>query len=197
MTTTLAKEANAFPIVTRERLQRIAVVDDVVTVAGRKEIVRIAEEMMERQWKCFIDRGVTDHLDTARISFFHSVLHLGAEHSESHNSGLSLGHRIRELEKFERANKDAKKSSVPPEIANQVISYLQTRSEALASRAQFSRVQKWLKTHDEDVKHLEEEAEEYMQVMKQTCDEIDQLGDILPTEVSPTDWLAQYDFFTR
>ena len=77
--TQLAREADSFPVITRERLEAITIDDDDgVTLDGRNELLDIAMELIERKWAVQIKHGVVDVLDASLVAFLHSTLQLGA-----------------------------------------------------------------------------------------------------------------------
>jgi hypothetical protein len=191
-TTRLAKESNAFPSISKEQLQRITISEDSVSLDGRKELLSIAEAMLERKWECLINNNITDIFDASMLAFFHSVLHLGVQINDRSHVGTApkLHVRIRELEKFERTNKDSRKGQIPNELATRVIQFILTKERAMRNRSRLAVVDKWLEKHDEKVDHLisaaNEVKEEFSAGAGISCD----------FDLIPADWFALYDLLT-
>lgn len=188
--TRLAKESNAFPSVSKEQLQRITISEDSITLDGRKELVFIAETMIERKWECLIKNNTIDNLNSSMLAFFHSVLRLGAQINDRSRVGKAskLHVRIRELEKFEKTNKDSRKGQIPNELTTRVLHFIQTKHRSLRLQTSLAIVDNWLQKHDPAVDHLIQSANDYRKGVA-TALETD-------VELVPADWFGLYDLMT-
>jgi hypothetical protein len=191
-TTRLAKESNAFPNISKEQLQRITISEDSVSLDGRKELVSIAEAMIERKWECLIKNNITDVFNASMLAFLHSVLHLGVQINDRSNVGTApkLHVRIRELEKFERTNKDSRKGQIPNELATRVIHFILTQEQAMKNRSRLAVVDKWLEKHDEKVDHLIPAANEIRKKFSAGA------GISCDFDLIPSDWFALFELIT-
>jgi hypothetical protein len=198
LVTRLANESNALPTVSKQRLDRIQVYSDSLTMDGRQELLDIAFEMAERKWHSLTQHGVYDALNTSMIAFLHSALRLGVRTGESSAAGANvpLHARIRELERLQRSNKDSTKAQVPPELAARTISFLLTRSGALATQAKLARVEKWLESHEPSADHLVPLAISRRDQLRTECAAIEAAGGILKASPAPQRWIELYDILT-
>jgi hypothetical protein len=221
--TILAKESKAFPSVPMDFLKslQISPLEGNLTVQSRKEIMKIAMDMIER--KCFvqISYGTVDKYESAMLAFFHSALLLGSKNITKSKPGvICLGEKILQMEKLSRANKEhtQKSSLVPVELASFVINFLQMRIDALNKQAALSRVNKWLEKSSNTTIHkneedlslaakeekemnnsiLSEKALLYQKKLQHECVKIQENnGFLLSSEVNSTQWLALLDVFTN
>jgi hypothetical protein len=192
-TTRLAKESNAFPSISKEQLKRITISKDSVSLDGRKELISIAEAMLERKWECLINNNITDVFNASMLAFFHSVLHLGVQINDRSHVGMApkLHVRIRELEKFERTNKDSRKGQIPNELATRVINFILTKDWAMRNRSRLAVVDKWLEKHDEKVVHLIPDANEFRKIFFSAG-----AGIYCDFDLIPANWFALFDLIT-
>ena len=56
--TQLSIESDSFPCISLERVKKMKIVNHTLTLEGRMEILKIAEEMIERNWKAHMKHGV-------------------------------------------------------------------------------------------------------------------------------------------
>jgi hypothetical protein len=194
----LGKESIAFPSISRERLEKMLVCDDTLSLSARKELLAIALEMVERKWNCLRREGVQDSLNCPLLSFLHSSLLLGAElEGAAAGENVPLHIRIRDLEKLQRTNKDSRQARIPPELIAGVIDFIQTRNTALKDLAQLAKAERWLEHHSPSVNHLFQEAEQYRDSLKPICDKIQSDGGKKLDQLDSASWLGYYDLLTN
>lgn len=196
--TRLAKESLTFPSISRNRLEKMLVCDDTLSLTTRKELLVIALEMVERKWNCLIRDAVQDSQDCSLVSFMHSALLLGAE-LEGTDAGenVPLHIRIRDLERLQRTNKDSRQARIPPELIAEVIDFIETRNSALKHLAQLAKTERWLQHHSPSANHLLQAAETYRDSLKPICDKIQSDGGKHLVQLDSASWLGYYDLLTN
>lgn len=131
--TSLATESNAFPSVSRETVEEILECDEsALTLDSRREVLRIAEDIIEREWEVLINRGVPCDMSSSYLSYFHSALLLGS-HIQGNDEGrnLELWSKIRDMERLMRTNKDSIKALIPAELLTRAIDFITTKSSPI------------------------------------------------------------------
>lgn len=199
LSTMLAKKADAFPKIPVEVLDRILVDDETsLTMESRHELIRIAEEMIEREWNVLRGHKKACDIDTAEISFFHGVLMLGSQIKGTQNQGTNpdLFAKIRDLERLARTNKDSNKALIPPELVTRVIEFILTKIQAYQTMARLDQVEDWLENHDDDVHHLADEALQHRDMLRKRVNDIKKNGGIVSESTSTEVWLDYYDILT-
>lgn len=199
LSTLLAEKSDAFPKIPVETLEKIEVDDETsLTIDSRHELLRIAEQMVEREWKVLTEHHTACDIDTAELSFFHAVLMLGSQIKGSSNLGANpdLYAKIRDLERLERTNKDSNKALIPPELVTRVIEYILTKIQAYQTIARLAHIEHWLEDHDPDMDHLIEEAIQHRDMMRKRVENIKKKGGIVSESTSTDVWLDYYDILT-
>ena len=196
--TKLASEADQFPTLTREQFRSIKIFDGSLTMEGRTTLLNVAFEMMERHLKALCEADVCDSLLISTLAFFHSVLTVGNEVGESVLVGaVPLYARVREMEKLERTNKDAKRIGVPPELASKVMEFIYTRMSALDKECQLARVENFLKVLKKSERYIKADAIKHKAKLQKEVDAIQSSGGLFKDyDLDATEWLAIYDIFT-
>eukprot|EP01035_Chromulina_nebulosa_P015772 gene15772-20889_t len=106
-----------------------------------------------------VNAGVIDNLNTSLFAFLHHVLTIGGSLGSSDGHEVApLHERIRDMEKFERTNKDVKKALVSPELVTRVLDFIYSRVAACNVQCQLSRVDKWLHKHDKKLQYMLSDA---------------------------------------
>ena len=193
--TKLAKVSDAFPSITLEQLRKLQIEDGRLSDEGMEVLVNIAFEMIERKMNTLINEGAVDNLKTSMMAFFHHVLTLGS------NMSLTDGHavvplyeRIREMEKFERTNKDVKKALVDPDLVTRVLDFIYSRVAACDVQSRLSRVDKWLHKHDKKYHYMLSEAVVLKKALEKTVETIDENGGLMTGyDFDSSAWMAQFD----
>lgn len=196
--TKLAKKADAFPKIAEEQVKKIRVEDGALTNESRMVLINVAFEMIERKMSVLMDHAVVDSLQISMLAFFHAVLNIGAEIAESASFGsVPLFARIRELEKYERTNRDAKKSGVPFELASKVMDFLFGRMKALDLMCLQSKVDEWIDNHPAKYRYLRTDAIALNDALEKEVDVIEKNEGLLESgDLNATEWLATYDLLT-
>jgi hypothetical protein len=199
--TKLAVESVAFPKISVEQLERIEVDDETsLTLESRHELIQIAEEMVEREWKTLTDHSKVTDIETAYLSFFHSVLLLGSQIKGSQQtlgSNPELHAKIRDLERLERTNKDSNKALIPPELVTRVIEFIISKLKAFQAQARLQNIEHWLEHHSPKVNHLVDEACQFRDELRQQVMEIQENGGVISESTSPNTWLAYYEILSN
>lgn len=199
--TKLAEESFAFPKIPVETLERIEVDDETsLTIESRHEIIGIAEEMIEREWKVLSDHYKVTDIETAYLSFFHSVLLLGSQIKGSQQtlgSNPELHAKIRDLERLERTNKDSNKALIPPELVTRVIEFIFSKLKAYQVQARLRHIEHWLEHHSPKVNHLVDEAREFRDALRLQMMEIQENGGVVSESTSPDIWLSYYEILSN
>lgn len=197
--TMLAKLADTFPKIPVEVLERIQVDDETsLTMESRHELIRIAEEIIEREWKVLREYKKACDIDTAEISFFHGVLMLGSQIKGTQNQGTNpdLFAKIRDMERLVRTNKDSNKALIPTELVTRVIEFVLTKIEAYQTVARLEQIEDWLENHSHDLPHLVNEALQHRDSLRKRVDGIKKSGGIVSESTSTDVWLDYYDILT-
>lgn len=196
--TDLAKEAEQFPTLTREQYETVKIYDGSLTMEGRMTLLDVAMEMMERALSSLRNAGVCDSLIISTLAYFHSVLTIGNEVGESVLVGaIPLHARVREMEKLERTNKDAKRTGVPPELASKVMEFIYTKMSAIDKECQLARVDAFIKGMKKSERYLKADAIKIKSKLTAECEAIENTGGFYKNyDLDATEWLAFYDILT-
>lgn len=201
--TTLAKETNAFPSIPVDAVRRLKRESGQLTLQSRLEILCWAERMIEKKWKVLAKHGTTDCLNASLLAFAHSVLNLGAASGSSSSMSCTgqivpLHVRIRELEKFERTNKDTTYAAIPTELLSRMMDFLYNQNLVLSKAAQLAKVEKWIAQYDKELEHLMSQATTYQRELKAECTKIaENNGQLCESEKLVREvWLAEYDILS-
>ena len=168
MHTDLAKETDAFPMVSAEFDDIIKLGENLakdsnkdsdasLPLFARLEILEVAKQMMERKMRALegIDKNfqpivpkrtpVVDVLSISRLAFFHTVVNAGNNVGKLLRKGaVPLFQRILDLEKIEKTNRDKAGRGPPVELVNEVMRWLYSRYTALKLRCEYKKVKDWL-----------------------------------------------------
>jgi hypothetical protein len=193
--TKLAKASDAFPTITLEQFRKLQIYDGRLSDEGMEVLVNIAFEMIERKMNVLVNEGVIDNLNTSLFAFLHHVLTIGASlgSSDGHEV-VPLYERIRDMEKFERTNKDVKKALVSPELVTRVLDFVYSRVAACNVQCQLSRVDKWLHKHDKKLQYMLADAVVYKKELEKAVGVIDENGGYMTGyDFDSSVWMAQFD----
>ena len=193
--TKMAKISDAFPCITLEQFHKMQIEDGRLSDEGMEVLLNIAFEMIERKINVLVNEGVIDNLNTSLMAFFHHALTVGSSIGviDGH-SVIPLYERIRETEKFERTNKDMKKTLVSPELVTRVLDFIYSRVAACNVQCQLSRVDKWLQKHDKKYHYMLSDAVVYKKALEKAVETIDNNGGLMTGyNFDSSVWMAQYD----
>lgn len=199
LSTGLAEKADLFPKLPVEVLEKLEIDDESsLTMDARHELIKIAQEMIEREWEVLIDHNIACEIPTSDLSFFHGVLLLGSQIRGSENLGAhpDLYAKIRDLERLERTNKDSNKALIPPELVTRVIEFIFTKIKARAVASHLNKVNHWIEKHDPSLNHLLEDAMARRDQLQKKMQEINENGGILSQSTETDLWLSYYDILT-
>lgn len=121
-----------------------------LAAASRRVLISIALDMLRREAAIFSDAGVINTYGGCDLAFMHSVLRFGSRlHDKSSESMVELQECIFRLKDAERKRQGSEQQLVPVELVNIAIEFLQNEAPANIVKQQLSRVEKWIRAHEE------------------------------------------------
>ena len=203
---------HAFPLISKEDAKTILKgkenEDEEKVKKVKSLLLDLAIEMMDNKMIALIQNSVVDTLTMSRLAFFHTVLHIGQNFSNTSSStaNIPLYKRIREMEKLAANNRDAKVAAVDPELLDKVMSYLFSKVPAFNLLGELANMGWWLNNTPTEHKHLvngaigrKKNLEASVEKMKRDSygasydrlmTDMDDNGNIIP---KPDEWIENHD----
>ena len=196
--TQLARESNAFPLISPAQFDKIVDfdADGLLSAEALEAFLSVAMSMTERKMHRLQQQRVVDKLDAAKLAFFHRVLTVGSAIGVSSHS-MELYQKIRELEQLERNNKGTaqQSSAVPPDLTQRVMEFIFKRMASKQIECQLARVSDWISQgHQPQQRWMLADAMQYKHQLEEF-----QRGNYSSgcgEDLNGSEWLAYYDILT-